>query len=429
MKNGCSLTRSSQPLVGLTLNRSSEDEQFLKFINETVSNPKSLIIADARPKLNAQANQAAGKGFEFERNYENCKVVFLGIANIHVIRKSHEAVMAAFASKITEKANFLKSIDASGWLGHIKRILDSSVKIAHWNLIDKCNVLVHCSDGWDRTAQLTSLTMLMLDPYYRTLKGFMILIEQEWFSFGHKFSDRNGWNIGGLKDEDRSPIFEQFLHCVYQMLYQSASAFEFNEKFLYFITENIYNGWFGNFLANCERERKSLIQSTFSIWFYVEQNRDIFVSSTYNPGLKEFIPVVSSKSMIVWQERFLGWNNSVLRFSWSQASDDTVEEESESSWFDTDSIPNCSSCKLSFGLFRFRYVCKACGLVFCNSCLDPVNSWCRSCSVLLETSDNSDDEAEPELHPSTGKGKKSEGNSTISIQAINGTTAGEDEDD
>lgn len=51
----------------------------------------------------------------------------------------------------------------------------------------KTSVLVHCSDGWDRTAQLTALSMLMLDPYYRTIKGFEILIEKEWVSFGHKF--------------------------------------------------------------------------------------------------------------------------------------------------------------------------------------------------------------------------------------------------
>lgn len=51
----------------------------------------------------------------------------------------------------------------------------------------KTSVIVHCSDGWDRTAQLTSLAMLMLDGYYRTIRGFQMLIEKEWLSFGHRF--------------------------------------------------------------------------------------------------------------------------------------------------------------------------------------------------------------------------------------------------
>lgn len=39
---------------------------------------------------------------------------------------------------------------------------------------EKRSVLVHCSDGWDRTAQTCSLAELMLDPYYRTIYGFQV---------------------------------------------------------------------------------------------------------------------------------------------------------------------------------------------------------------------------------------------------------------
>jgi hypothetical protein len=46
--------------------------------------------------------------------------------------------------------------------------------------VEKCSVLVHCSDGWDRTAQISSIAQIILDPYYRTIIGFEALVEKEW---------------------------------------------------------------------------------------------------------------------------------------------------------------------------------------------------------------------------------------------------------
>lgn len=60
---------------------------------------KLYHIIDARPKLNALANQAAGKGFKYAAHYgAQCTVSFLEIGNIHTMRGSIEALHIACQS-------------------------------------------------------------------------------------------------------------------------------------------------------------------------------------------------------------------------------------------------------------------------------------------------------------------------------------------
>lgn len=51
-------------------------------------------------------------------------------------------------------------------------MLKAAVLVA--NTVDREGrpVLVHCSDGWDRTPQIVALAKILLDPYYRTLEVF-----------------------------------------------------------------------------------------------------------------------------------------------------------------------------------------------------------------------------------------------------------------
>ena len=46
----------------------------------------NCVIYDARNKMAAFGNKVAGKGYESEEFYPNCKVDFLNIPNIHAVR-------------------------------------------------------------------------------------------------------------------------------------------------------------------------------------------------------------------------------------------------------------------------------------------------------------------------------------------------------
>jgi myotubularin-related protein 6/7/8 len=167
------------------------------------------------------ANKAAGKGYENETNYNNIQFKFLGIENIHVMRNSLQKLLEAADLMNPLGGQFLTVLEKSEWLKHTKAVIDTSMFIVQAVNVENVNVVVHCSDGWDRTAQTCALSGLLLDPYYRTIHGFQILIEKEWLMFGHKFSHRNGHIYENEKSlNETSPIFHQFLECVWQISQQ-----------------------------------------------------------------------------------------------------------------------------------------------------------------------------------------------------------------
>ncbi len=253
--NNCSITRSSQPLVGVRGNRSIQDEKLLAAIfgtsqpadanSEDSSSPPATqspptcqgdlalrsedqpnksaealedalisetssrshtekpqiygaqqhnLIVDARPTVNALAMQAVGLGSENMDNYPFATKAYLGIDNIHVMRESLNKVIDALKeSDLTPLAPQREQLNKSGWLKHIAGILDGAGLIARQVGLQHSHVLIHCSDGWDRTSQLSALSQLCLDPYYRTMEGFMVLVEKDWLSFGHMFRHRSGF--------------------------------------------------------------------------------------------------------------------------------------------------------------------------------------------------------------------------------------------
>ena len=214
---------------------------------------------------------------------------------------------------------FLSTVLSSGWLKHVKSVLEAAAFVAK-AVQEGTSVVVHCSDGWDRTAQTCSLAALLLDPYYRTLNGFQVLIEKEWLSFGHKFTERCG-HIQTGDTKEQSPVFTQFVDCIWQVLQQFPSEFEFNEKFLLMLHDHVYSCQFGNFIGNSERERRDLKvkEKTYSLWSYLDARKDTLTNPLYhvkrrsvlggNDRLREQVLILNTSPQVI---KF--WRNFYNRF-------------------------------------------------------------------------------------------------------------------
>ncbi|KAM4046567.1 phosphatidylinositol-3,5-bisphosphate 3-phosphatase MTMR6 [Anomaloglossus baeobatrachus] len=299
------ICRCSQPLSGFSA-RCLEDENMLQSVSKANPEWRSMYVMDTRPKLNAMANRAAGKGYENADNYSNIKFQFVGIENIHVMRSSLQKLMEVCGSKNLSVNDFLSGLESCGWLRHIKAVLDASVWLAKAIHDEKTSVLVHCSDGWDRTSQVCSLGSLLLDPFYRTIKGFMVLIEKDWISFGHKFADRCGQLDSDAKEI--SPVFTQFLECVWHLTEQFPQAFEFSEAFLLQIHEHVYSCQFGNFIGKCEREREELRlkDKTHSLWAYLLSEQSKYKNPLFDLHSLETQPVLEPNTIFF---NFKFWRN------------------------------------------------------------------------------------------------------------------------
>ncbi|XP_057314878.1 myotubularin-related protein 2-like [Hydractinia symbiolongicarpus] len=310
--NNASITRCSQPNIGVAgVRRNKDDEKFVQAILEANLQCHKLFIMDARPKINAVANQAKGGGYEDMDNYPNTELVFLDIANIHVMRDSLRKLKDMVYPEVDD-AHFLSNLESTRWLEYIKAVIAGAVRIA--DTVDRCRTscIVHCSDGWDRTPQLTSLAMLLLDPYYRTLSGFEILIEKEWCSFGHKFSQRCGLGDKNYSDDQRSPIFIQFIDAVWQVTKQFPCAFEFNEHFLVTILLHLNSCLFGTFLYNSETDRvkENVKGKTHSLWSYINDNLEDYLNPLYAKLLHQHVllPVASVRHLKLWKSLYMRWN-------------------------------------------------------------------------------------------------------------------------
>ena len=140
-------------------------------------------------------------------------------------------IKAINACESSESSKWLAAFVASQWPEQTHSLLKEAFHISS-DLQHGFNVLVQCAEGTDRTAQLVALASILLDPYYRTFEGFATLVDKEFGNFGFQFALRLGWKKDREKEDEKSPVFTQFLDCVFQLLKMYPLSFEYTSKYL-----------------------------------------------------------------------------------------------------------------------------------------------------------------------------------------------------
>ncbi|XP_015223234.1 myotubularin-related protein 4 isoform X2 [Lepisosteus oculatus] len=269
--------------------------------------PQKLLILDARSYTAAVANRAKGGGCECEEYYPNCEVMFMGMANIHSIRNSFQSLRAV-CSQIPDPGNWLSALESTRWLQHLSVMLKAATLVCSAVEREGRPVLVHCSDGWDRTPQIVALAKILLDPYYRTIEGFQVLVETEWLDFGHKFGDRCGHQENSDDVSEQCPVFLQWLDCVHQLLKQFPCLFEFNEAFLVKLVQHTYSCLYGTFLCNNakEREARNIYKRSCSVWSLLRTGNKNFQNFLYIPSHDMVLqPVCHTRALLLWTAVYL----------------------------------------------------------------------------------------------------------------------------
>jgi hypothetical protein len=126
--------------VGLTSNNS--------FNSNSSSGVLGTSAAGAHQRVNS------GAGFPSTSGVASVSSSSSSSASAALLASSSGSVSTGNVSAGSDDKNYFINLENSKWLEHIRCILSGAMKIVKLISIHRSSVLVHCSDGWDRTSQV-----------------------------------------------------------------------------------------------------------------------------------------------------------------------------------------------------------------------------------------------------------------------------------
>ncbi|XP_064634624.1 myotubularin-related protein 13-like isoform X5 [Lineus longissimus] len=264
------------------------------------------------------------KGIKIEA-FPKCDFIPVDFNEVRHVKASFKKLMRACvpsASSSDQDYSFLKAVEESLWLPQLQNILQLAGVVVDLIDVQGSSVMVCIEDGWDITTQVITVAQLLLDPFYRTIEGFKVLIEKEWLSFGHRFTHRSNQTAAN-QASGFAPVFLQFLDAVHQVHCQFPLSFEFNQFFLKFLAYHYVSNRFRTFMLDNEYERMEagwlfhkddkpdgLESATtkvlgMSIWDYIDKyhkKSPVFSNFMFSPQDQEMVlrPYSNISNLKIW---------------------------------------------------------------------------------------------------------------------------------
>jgi len=205
--------------------------------------------------------------------------------------------------KFVEKEAWMVQFEETRWPRQIISAMSISVSAVTQMLANR-NILVEGHSPSHSESLVVSLIELMMDPFYRTLQGFQLLVEKEWVAAGFRFLDSH-ITQSGVKGQNS--IFLLFLDCVHQLLLQFPLSFEFTEVFLVHLWNSVTSCLYGDFIFNSDKERSTPVFSkTNSFWAHSksfgaeDRTEDLHINVAYRENKGAVVPEVAGFMLRPW---------------------------------------------------------------------------------------------------------------------------------
>lgn len=324
VENVLKVERSEMEKVGLIRNFSNMLRAFLFSIHSkkvivyltNLNKDKTNFFFGLISKVQQSNRNRQNLQTEDLYSIETYKPGLLDLDDLFKLKLRYESVFS-IESRLFHK-NYLVLLEKTGWLHQISLLLKISSDVVEY-IMNSRSILLVDEYGVDRTIQISSIVQVLLHNKNRTIKGFLNMIEKEWIINGHPFGKRSMNQLFYLNNESKtsntsessmsSPVFIQFLDCIYQIQLQFPFAFEFNENLLILLSNIYRSNKYGNFLFNSIKEMR-LYEKTISFFKEIEENTDVFlIKNLFFKEKGEYLLVQHSLfKMKLWKGHFFQYS-------------------------------------------------------------------------------------------------------------------------